>query len=202
MPRGYAWLHYLGILLGVALGNEGWTPGEECVVTGFLRDKLQYRNRLQYLKHYFPINYRVGVPYEAVLRIANITRLQQAQVSEQELRYLWVWVSLSATESVQDVLLEGHPSWQYLEDVQTLLLDVQRSLMGGPPCLNPSRPTRPSRMALDPLLGVPCPWHPQCTPHQLGLEHMLLLVKHRGEKPPSLGGDLALPRWPCTLVFS
>ncbi|XP_037671753.1 interleukin-34 isoform X2 [Choloepus didactylus] len=128
MPRGYAWLHYLGILLGVALGNEGWTPGEECVVTGFLRDKLQYRNRLQYLKHYFPINYRVGVPYEAVLRIANITRLQ-AQVSEQELRYLWVWVSLSATESVQDVLLEGHPSWQYLEDVQTLLLDVQRSLM-------------------------------------------------------------------------
>lgn len=26
-------------------------------------------------KHYFPINYRVSVPYEGVLRMANITRL-------------------------------------------------------------------------------------------------------------------------------
>ena len=38
----------------MALGNEGlemWplTQAEECAVTGFLRDKLQYRNRLQYM---------------------------------------------------------------------------------------------------------------------------------------------------------
>lgn len=181
-------------------------------------------------KHYFPINYRVSVPYEGVLRMANITRLvrtppglgdpllgwetpaswdtprtqpekhislgrsccqgpfpalgpslplaeaprlllvyhgcpcsapfmgprgaggdqssggagpeahvcrpqrsllspqQRARVSQRELRYLWVWVSLSATESVQEVLLEGHPSWKYLEEVRTLLLDVQQSL--------------------------------------------------------------------------
>ena len=174
-------------------------------------------------KHYFPINYRVSVPYEGVLRMANITRLvripswagrplpcgtphgpslrgtlilaghvarglsqprkqacpwlglrflpvhsgcpwsalfvgtswvaggqssggegpeaqvlglqqfllspqQRAQVSQQELRYLWVWVSLSATESVQEVLLEGHPSWKFLEEVHTLLLDVQQGL--------------------------------------------------------------------------
>ncbi|XP_027475920.1 interleukin-34 isoform X1 [Zalophus californianus] len=133
MPRGITWLHYLGILLGMALGNGGlemWplTQTEECAVTGFLRDKLQYRNRLQYMKHYFPINYRISVPYEGVLRMANITRLQKARVSQQELRYLWVWVSLSATESVQEVLLEGHPSWKYLEEVHTLLLDVQQSL--------------------------------------------------------------------------
>ncbi|XP_026931986.1 interleukin-34 isoform X2 [Acinonyx jubatus] len=132
MPRGFAWLHYLGIFLAMALGNEGlemWplTQSEECAVTGFLRDKLQYRNRLQYMKHYFPINYRVSVPYEGVLRMANITRLR-AQVSQQELRYLWVWVSLSATESVQEVLLEGHPSWKFLEEVHTLLLDVQQGL--------------------------------------------------------------------------
>ncbi|XP_039077476.1 interleukin-34 isoform X1 [Hyaena hyaena] len=134
MPRGFAWLHYLGILLGMALGNEDlemWplTQSDECAVTGFLRDKLQYRNRLQYMKHYFPINYRVSVPYEGVLRMANITRLQRARVSQQELRYLWVWVSLSATESVQEVLLEGHPSWKFLEEVHTLLLDVQQGLM-------------------------------------------------------------------------
>lgn len=135
MPQGFAWLHYLGILLGMALGNQGlevWplTPSEECAITGFLRDKLQYRNRLQYMKHYFPINYRVSVPYEGVLRAANITRLQRARVSQQELRYLWVWVSLSATELVQEVLLESHPSWKYLEDVHTLLVDVQQGLMG------------------------------------------------------------------------
>ncbi|XP_031536666.1 interleukin-34 isoform X2 [Vicugna pacos] len=134
MPRELVWLRYLGILLGMALGNEGlelWplTQSEECAITGFLRDKLQYRNRLQYMKHYFPINYRVSVPYEGVLRIANITRLR-ARVSQQELRYLWVLVSLSATESVQEVLLEGHPSWKYLEEVQRLLLDVQQGLTG------------------------------------------------------------------------
>ncbi|XP_029780373.1 interleukin-34 isoform X4 [Suricata suricatta] len=108
MPREFAWLHYLGILLGMVLGNEGlemWplTQREECAVTGFLRDKLQYRNRLQYM--------------------------QKARVSQQELRYLWVWVSLTATESVQEVLLEGHPSWKFLEEVHTLLLDVQQGLM-------------------------------------------------------------------------
>ncbi|XP_021570820.1 interleukin-34 isoform X2 [Carlito syrichta] len=132
MPRGFAWLRYLGILLGMALGNEGlevWplTQSEECTVTGFLREKLQYKHRLQYMKHYFPINYKISVPYEGVFRIANITRLR-ARVSEQELRYLWVLVSLSATESVQDVLLEGHPSWKYLQEVQTLLLHVQQRL--------------------------------------------------------------------------
>ncbi|XP_057390880.1 interleukin-34 isoform X3 [Balaenoptera acutorostrata] len=109
MPRGFAWLRYLGILLGMALGNEGlevWplTRSEECAITGFLRDKLQYRNRLQYM--------------------------QRARVSQQELRYLWVLVSLSATEWVQEVLLEGHPSWKYLEEVHTLLLDVKQGLPG------------------------------------------------------------------------
>lgn len=50
-------------------------------------------------------------------------------MSERELRYLWVLVSLNATESVLDVLLQGHPSWDYLQEVQTLLENVQRSLM-------------------------------------------------------------------------
>ncbi|XP_006860376.1 PREDICTED: interleukin-34 [Chrysochloris asiatica] len=133
MPRGHAWLHYLGILLGMAMGNEGlevWplAQREACTFTGYLRDKLQYRNRLQYMKYYFPINYRISVPYEGVLRVANITRLQRARVNEQELRYLWVWVSLSATRSVQDLLYKDHPSWKYLNEVQMLLFDVQQGL--------------------------------------------------------------------------
>ncbi|KAF6077784.1 interleukin 34 [Phyllostomus discolor] len=133
MPQGFAWLHYLGILLGVALGNQGlevWpeTQSKECTLTGFLREKLQYKSRLQYMKHFFPVNYQVRVPYEGVLRVANVTRLQRAQVSQQELRYLWVWVSLSATEAVQKVLLERHPSWKYLQEVHTLLVNVQQGL--------------------------------------------------------------------------
>lgn len=54
---------------------------------------------------------------------------QRARVSQQELRYLWVWVSLSATEAVQEVLLEGHPSKQYLEEIHRLLVDVQQRLL-------------------------------------------------------------------------
>lgn len=49
-------------------------------------------------------------------------------MSQQELRYLWVLVSLSATEWVQEVLLEGHPSRKFLEEVHTLLLDVKQGL--------------------------------------------------------------------------
>lgn len=129
-----AWLRYLGIFLGLTLGNKDLqvrplAQNEECDVTGFLRDKLQYRNRLQYMKHYLPINYRVSVPYEGVLRMANISRLVKEQVSQEELRYLWVWVSLSATETVQELLFDSHPSWKYLQEVQTLLLDVQQGLL-------------------------------------------------------------------------
>lgn len=54
---------------------------------------------------------------------------QREQVGQQELRYLWVWVSLSATEAVRELLLDGHPSSGYLEEVQTLLLDVQQGLL-------------------------------------------------------------------------
>uniref|UniRef100_A0A8C0XEE4 Interleukin-34 n=1 Tax=Castor canadensis TaxID=51338 RepID=A0A8C0XEE4_CASCN len=138
MGSCWVWSTDLGILLGMALRSDSlevWslTQNKECDVTGYLRVKLQYKNRLQYMKHYFPINYKIGVPYEGVLRVANITRLQRARVSERELRYLWVLVSLNATESVQNVLLEGHPSWKYLQEVQTLLLNVQEDLMVNQP---------------------------------------------------------------------
>lgn len=44
----------LSVLLGVILGNKGLqvrplSQSEECDTTGFLREKLQYRNRLQYM---------------------------------------------------------------------------------------------------------------------------------------------------------
>lgn len=56
VAHAFSWVRStdFGILLGMALGNKGlevWplTQSEECAVTGFLRDKLQYRNRLQYM---------------------------------------------------------------------------------------------------------------------------------------------------------
>ena len=60
--------------------------------------------------------------------MVSLSLQQRARVSRQELRYLWVLVSLSATEWVQEVLLEGHPSWKYLEEVHTLLLDIKQGL--------------------------------------------------------------------------
>ena len=72
-----------------------------------------------------------GVRAQRLLSGASVVSLslqQRARVSQQELRYLWVLVSLSATEWVQEVLLEGHPSWKYLEEVHTLLLDVKQGL--------------------------------------------------------------------------
>ena len=72
-----------------------------------------------------------GVRAQRPLSRASVVSLflqQRARVSQQELRYLWVLVSLSATEWVQEVLLDGHPSWKYLEEVHTLLLDVKQGL--------------------------------------------------------------------------
>ena len=50
----WLWPTGLGILLGMTLGNENlemWTltQDKECDLTGYLRVKLQYKNRLQYL---------------------------------------------------------------------------------------------------------------------------------------------------------
>lgn len=87
---------------------------------------------------WFPVQGLVGMGIRAVwagLRGPHLgaslflpSPQQRAQVSQQELRYLWVWVSLSATEAVQKVLLEHHPSWKYLQEVHTLLVNVQQGL--------------------------------------------------------------------------
>lgn len=50
----WLWPTGLGILLGMTLGNENlemWTltQDKECDLTGYLRVKLQYKNRLQYM---------------------------------------------------------------------------------------------------------------------------------------------------------
>ncbi|XP_069724364.1 interleukin-34 isoform X2 [Phaenicophaeus curvirostris] len=112
MQQGYA-----AVLCVLAvLGLEAAAPGE-CELTRLLQDKLQYEMRLQYMKHYFPIDYMVQVQYEEVLRPANITRLRNGTVSEAALRYLWFHVSSQAVLRIHEVLPEKHPSWKYTREL-------------------------------------------------------------------------------------
>ncbi|XP_074865194.1 interleukin-34 isoform X2 [Carettochelys insculpta] len=48
---------------------------EECTIVRALRGKLAYQQRLQYTRHYFPINYTVNVHFHEVLRAANVSSL-------------------------------------------------------------------------------------------------------------------------------
>ncbi|XP_042653759.1 interleukin-34 isoform X2 [Tyto alba] len=108
---------YAAVLCVLAvLGLEAAAPGE-CELTRLLQDKLQYEMRLQYMKHYFPINYTVQVQYEEVLRPSNITRLRNGTVSEAALRYLWFHVSSQAVLRIREVLPEKHPSWKYTQEL-------------------------------------------------------------------------------------
>ncbi|XP_007477581.1 interleukin-34 [Monodelphis domestica] len=127
MPRGAGYLSlYFLVFFGPLLESEALKDqNKECIITGILRDKLQYRHRLRYMKHYFPIDYRIRVPYEGVLRLANITRLQQAEVSQPNLRYLWAALNCNTMEIIQNVLLEDHPSRNYIKEIHELLIYVQ-----------------------------------------------------------------------------
>ncbi|XP_074055406.1 interleukin-34 [Macrotis lagotis] len=126
MPRGGYLSLYLCFFLGYILGTEGLdAQTKECAITGILRDKLQYKYRLRYMKHYFPIDYRISVPYEGVLRLANITRLQQAEVNQPNLRYLWASLNCKTMAIIQSVLWKDHPSWNYIKEIYELLIHVQ-----------------------------------------------------------------------------
>ncbi|NXI71650.1 IL34 protein, partial [Anseranas semipalmata] len=102
------------------LGLEAAAPGE-CELTRLLQDKLQYELRLQYMKHYFPVDYTLQVQYEEVLRPANISRLRAGTVSEASLRYLWFHVSSQALLRIREVLPEKHPSRRYTQELCQLL---------------------------------------------------------------------------------
>ncbi|NWX91315.1 IL34 protein, partial [Nothoprocta ornata] len=108
----------LGALPGIlaVMGLEAAALGE-CEITQLLQDKLQYEMRLQYMKHYFPLDYTVQVQYEEVLRPSNITRLRNGTVSEAALRYLWFHVSSQALLRIRQVLPEKHPSWKYTQEL-------------------------------------------------------------------------------------
>uniref|UniRef100_A0A8C7ECB8 Interleukin 34 n=1 Tax=Nothoprocta perdicaria TaxID=30464 RepID=A0A8C7ECB8_NOTPE len=112
MRRGYAAVLCVLAVMGLEAAALG-----ECEITQLLQDKLQYEMRLQYMKHYFPLDYTVQVQYEEVLRPSNITRLRNGTVSEAALRYLWFHVSSQALLRIRQVLPEKHPSWKYTQEL-------------------------------------------------------------------------------------
>ncbi|XP_064015873.1 interleukin-34 isoform X2 [Pogoniulus pusillus] len=115
MRQGYAAV----LCVMAVLGLEAAAPGE-CELSRLLQDKLRYEMRLQYMKHYFPIDYTVQVQYEEVLRPSNITRLRNGTVSEVALRYLWFHISSQAVLRIREVLPEKHPSWRYTQELARL----------------------------------------------------------------------------------
>ncbi|XP_039769432.1 interleukin-34 isoform X2 [Ornithorhynchus anatinus] len=133
MLRGCVGLLYVGIFLGAVLGSKDTEEPsrDECLITGILRKKLQYENRLLYTKRYFPIDYRIGVPYGMVLRLANVTRLK-AEVAVSTQRLLWASVSLDALSAIQEVLMEEHPSWNYISEIILLLSTVKQNVVRNP----------------------------------------------------------------------
>ncbi|XP_066413475.1 interleukin-34 [Molothrus aeneus] len=177
MQQGYA-----AVLCVLAvLGLEATAPGE-CELTRLLQDKLQYEMRLQYMKHYFPIDYTVQVQYEEVLRPSNITRLRNGTVSEAALRYLWFHVSSQAVLRIREVLPEKHPSRKYTQelcqlfdalgkeyskyrqtDVETVVADLVK-LIHSAGAERRSKAVRPKALldnclkVMRMLYGVPCRW--------------------------------------------
>nr|XP_048672775.1 interleukin-34 isoform X3 [Caretta caretta] len=78
MQWGYAPFLYFVAVLGLEAAMQ-----KECRIIEALQNKLTYRQRLQYMKHYFPINYTVNVQFEEVLKAANITRLGNVDANVQ-----------------------------------------------------------------------------------------------------------------------
>ncbi|KAG6921900.1 interleukin 34 [Chelydra serpentina] len=112
MQRGYAPFLYFVAVLGLEAAMQ-----KECRIIEALQNKLTYQQRLQYMKHYFPINYTMNVQFEEVLRVANITRLRDQSVGELSLRYLWLSVNSQVLLKIWAVLPEKHPSWEYTRDL-------------------------------------------------------------------------------------
>ncbi|XP_029464772.1 interleukin-34 [Rhinatrema bivittatum] len=102
-----------------------------CTVTGILGNcetlnllykNLEYKNRVEYMKYNFPINYTIRVRHEEVLKVSKVTNLRQKyNVTESDLQNLWWYVSNSVVKRIQNVLPRKHPSWNYTTDLLKIL---------------------------------------------------------------------------------
>ncbi|XP_067853513.1 interleukin-34 [Heptranchias perlo] len=124
MLRDSARAIYLS-LLGVLV-----TADSLCVHLEELHNKLQYRQRVRYMKDYFPIHYTVKVHYEDIYRTINVTHMRNKSFTEMDLKLLWVYINSQVLETVLEILPKRHPSRAYVESISTLFnylrMDVEK----------------------------------------------------------------------------
>ncbi|XP_069511009.1 interleukin-34 isoform X1 [Ambystoma mexicanum] len=118
-----AWVHcllLLGVITEVVVIFRVEAVAKECDVPRYLHAKLQYENRVTFMKYNFPINYTLGVPHILVFRKSNITQLQREwQVKMDDLRLLWGSVSQKVLGKILAVLTPyKHPSWNFTKGLQ------------------------------------------------------------------------------------
>nr|XP_033799259.1 interleukin-34 isoform X2 [Geotrypetes seraphini] len=95
---------------------------EECENIRLLYNNLQHRNRLEYMKNNFPINYTIRVHRNEVLRVSKVKRLMERDnATELDLQNLWLFTSNNIVKKIQDVLPKKHPSRNYTIDLLDIL---------------------------------------------------------------------------------
>uniref|UniRef100_A0A4W3JGM7 Interleukin-34 n=2 Tax=Callorhinchus milii TaxID=7868 RepID=A0A4W3JGM7_CALMI len=85
-----------------------------------LHNKLQFKQRVRYMKYYIPLNYTFKVHYEEIYRIKNTTRLQKQSFTEVDLKILWVYINSQVFKSILQILPRKHPSRRYVRSISKL----------------------------------------------------------------------------------
>ncbi|KAM9481897.1 interleukin-34 [Clarias gariepinus] len=129
MVRCEAWLlkGLLGLtwLLPILMSHLTPVP---CSSLETLKDQLNSTLRRRYLKHNFPINYTMQVPYEEVFRLKNISKLKNDSASERDLQVLWATVTEKSIDRILQVLPERHPTRRkYLTNLKDLFKVILES---------------------------------------------------------------------------
>ncbi|XP_077309611.1 interleukin-34 isoform X2 [Lithobates pipiens] len=109
----------LFLLCVLALGRAAVILND-CQIIQTLHGKLLYDNRVTYMREYFPIDYKLYVKYEEVLRCQNITTLINKGITVKELRYLWGIVNENILQTIQRALPLRHPTRPYITELQNI----------------------------------------------------------------------------------
>ncbi|PIO38707.1 hypothetical protein AB205_0125630 [Aquarana catesbeiana] len=109
----------LFLLCVLALGRAAVILND-CHIIQTLHGKLLYDNRVTYMREYFPIDYKLYVKYEEVLRCQNITTLINKGITVKELRYLWGIVNENILQTIQRALPLRHPTRPYIKELQII----------------------------------------------------------------------------------
>ncbi|CAI9616612.1 unnamed protein product [Staurois parvus] len=109
----------LFLLCVLALGRAAVILND-CQIIQTLHGKLLYDNRVTYMREYFPIDYKLYVKYEEVLRCQNITTLKNKGITVKELRYLWGIINESILQTIQRALPQRHPTRPYITELQNI----------------------------------------------------------------------------------